>query len=186
MKKISPRLEEGIFSILRKLEKQLNKDVSIQVFVAGGIAVNYHCGERSTRDVDLFFSHRILPDWKCLVASLEDNQVLYADPNYNPTFGLLHPDFKESAVPWEGFSSDNIDLFLLSPLDVAVSKLARLSDVDRSDILALSAHFTARELTARVEEALHYYVGGTQWIKDDLDAICSALRLKESDRGPKC
>jgi hypothetical protein len=179
MKKISQTLEKGVFEIIRSIETQLNQDVSIQVFVAGGVAVNYYAGIRSTRDLDLFFSHPILPDWKRMVATLDDNQILYADPNYNPGFGLLHPDFEEAAVLWEGFQSIQLKLKLLSPLDLAVSKLSRFSDIDRGDIIALGGYFTARDFEVRVQESLKYYVGSTQWIQKDLEEICLALNSKK-------
>lgn len=175
MKKISSNLEKGVFEILKKLEEQLG-DHHIQVFVAGGVAVSYHTGERSTRDVDLFFSHRILPDWKRLVVKLEDNQILYADPNYTPNFGLLHPDFDAHALLWDGFKSEKINLKVLSPLDLAVSKLSRLSDIDRADIKALSLFFSYADFFQRATEAMQFYVGNLWWIKEDLEDLREFLK----------
>ena len=180
MKKISSNLEKGVFEILRKLEEQLG-DHHIRVFVAGGVAVSYHTGERSTRDVDLFFSHRILPDWKRLVVKMEDNQILYADPNYTPNFGLLHPEFDPQALLWDGFKSKKIDLKVLSPLDLAVSKLSRLSDIDRTDIKALSEFFSYSDFFQRATEAMQYYVGDLWWIKADLEDLKEFLKSEEED-----
>ncbi len=50
---------------------------------------------------------------------MEDNQILYADPNYNQNLGLLHPEFEAEAFLWDGFNSDKIQLKILSPLDLA-------------------------------------------------------------------
>jgi hypothetical protein len=78
----------------------------VRMFLAGGMAVHYHCGTRYTDDVDATFSHRLLLPHEELVISYfreaGEKSSIYLDPTYNDTFALLHPDHRESCVEWEG------------------------------------------------------------------------------------
>ena len=157
----------------------------IKMYLAGGMAVHYHCGTRYTEDVDASFSHRLLLPYKELVVDYlrEDSarSSLYLDPTYNDTFALLHPDHRESCVEWLGIGNEKrlIHLLVFSPLDLAVSKIARFSENDQADILALAQHryLTTPELQQRATEALDYYVGDTRWIHLNLRQISAEIEL---------
>lgn len=161
----------------------------VRMFVAGGIAVHYYTGVRPTRDVDAVFSHRLL-----LPADLDVNYIdamgtprlLYFDRQYNDTFGLLHEDANEDSVPirLNGVDTGKLDVRLLSPLDVAVSKLARFEDHDRTDIRALAEAglITERRLRSRAEEALAAYVGNVAGVRVSLDLACKLIADVEAAR----
>jgi hypothetical protein len=106
--------------------------------------------------------------------------VLYFDPNYNPTFALTHPDFEKSSRPWENFGGGGrkIKVNVLSPVDLAVSKLSRFSDQDREDILTLASLglITAEALRLRATEAMHYYIGNQVPLRTNIDLIARAVR----------
>lgn len=163
----------------------------IRMFVAGGVAVHYYTGVRPTRDVDAVFSHKLL-----LPADLDVNyldaigtpRLLYFDRQYNDTFGLLHEDANDDSVSicLKGVDTSKLDVRLLSPLDVAVSKLARFEDHDRTDILALAEGglITARQLRRRAEEALAGYVGNVAGVRVSLDLACALIAdVEASKRG---
>ena len=133
-----------------------------------GVAVNFYTGERPTRDVDASFSRRlILPPGNELVVPYEgpDGQVrsLYLDTNYNTTFAVMHEDAEEDSWLVEGEQFDNrkVELRVLAPVDLAVSKLARFADNDRQDIAALARQrlISVDAVSGRATEALKYYVG---------------------------
>ena len=161
----------------------------IRMFVAGGVAVHYYTGVRPTRDVDAVFSHRML-----LPADLDVNYVdatgvprlLYFDRQYNDTFGLLHEDANDDSVSirLRGVDAKKLDVRLLSPLDVAVSKLARFEAHDRSDILALAEAglITERQLRRRAEEALAGYVGNVAGVRVSLDLACTLVADVEANK----
>ena len=161
----------------------------IRMFVAGGVAVHYYTGVRPTRDVDAVFSHRML-----LPADLDVNYVdaagaprlLYFDRQYNDTFGLLHEDANDDSVSIRlpGVDTRKLDVRLLSPLDVAVSKLARFEDHDRTDILALAEAglITERQLRRRAEEALAAYVGNVAGVRVSLDLACKLIADVEANK----
>jgi len=161
----------------------------IRMFVAGGVAVHYYTGVRPTRDVDAVFSHRML-----LPADLDVNYVdaigtprlLYFDRQYNDTFGLLHENANDDSVSicLNGVDTKKLDVRLLSPLDVAVSKLARFEDHDRTDILALAEAglMTERQLRRRAEEALAAYVGNVAGVRVSLDLACKLIAEIEGSK----
>ena len=69
---------------------------------------------------------------------------------------------------------DRQTLAVLSPVDLAVSKLARFQDQDRQDIMALAQHrlVDGAALQQRANAALDYYVGDARWIQHHLaDAL---------------
>lgn len=161
----------------------------IRMFVAGGVAVHYYTGVRSTRDVDAVFSRRVL-----LPADLDVNyldaggapRLLYFDRQYNDAFGLLHEDANDDSVSirLDGVDASKLDVRLLSPLDVAVSKLARFEDHDRTDILALAEAglITERQFRKRAEEALAAYVGNVAGVRTSLDRACKLVADVEANR----
>jgi len=157
------------------------QDEPIRMYLAGGMALHYHCGSRYTQDVDASFSRKImLPANDLLVDYLKKDGTpgtLYFDANYNDSFSSMHPDYKEDSLPWQGIGNEKrqIHLHVLTPLDLAVSKISRFSDQDHEDILALAKQkfFTSHDLVHRAQEALDYYVGDPRWIK------LTISRLKE-------
>lgn len=155
----------------------------VQMFLAGGMAVNFHCGTRYTEDVDATFSARLLLPARQMTVDYVRNDgtpaLLYFDANYNDTFALMHPDYREESVDWEGIGNESrlVRLRVLNPLDLAVSKISRSSSQDLEDIRALSSLglFTRDELRARAFEALDFYVGNTVWVRDTIEKVCSGI-----------
>lgn len=79
-------------------------------------------------------------------------------------------------MPYEipGVDKAVVDVRVLSPVDLAVSKLSRFSDQDRADIelLARKALIHAPALRARAEHALQGYVGNTAPLRTSIDIAC--------------
>lgn len=155
----------------------------VKMFLAGGMAVNYHCGSRYTEDVDATFSARLLLPAREMTVDYVRNDgteaLLYFDANYNDTFALMHPDYREDSVTWEGIGNETrlVQLLVLNSLDLAVSKISRSSSQDLEDIrsLAQETRFTAEALRERALEALDYYVGNTVWVRDSIERVCRSL-----------
>ena len=155
----------------------------VKMFLAGGMALHFHCGARFTEDVDATFSARLLLPLNELTVDYrrEDGtpSALYFDANYNDTFALMHPDYRKNAVEWQGIGNETrlVQLFVLTPLDLAVSKLSRFSPQDRADIALLASRglFTAEELRRYALEALDYYVGNTAWVRGTIEQVCAEM-----------
>jgi hypothetical protein len=155
----------------------------IRMFLAGGMALHFHCGARYTEDVDASFSARLLfpPNELTVDYVREDGSAatLYFDANYNDVFALMHPDYRDDAVPWSGIGNERrlIHLYVLKPVDLAVSKISRFGAQDRADIVTLSrfGYFGANELNHRATEALDYYVGNLNYVRTSIQLICEEL-----------
>jgi len=176
-------LAEGLRELLKQLEGRLSLRKPLTVYLAGGMAVHLYTASRVTTDVDAEFSGRVmLPQDLLVEVTLEDSstQVIYLDTNYNSTFALMHEDYQEDSIPVD-LGLEQIRVRVLSPTDLAVSKIARLADNDREDIHALVAAglTSADEIEARATDALGGYVGGVEMLRANLrDAVAIARKAE--------
>jgi hypothetical protein len=187
MHKLRPDLTVALSAMLDKIDGFIRSGgysgEPVRMFLAGGMAQHFHCGSRYSEDVDASFSARLLLPTRDLTVDYvrEDgtHAVLYFDANYNDTFALMHPDYRADAVEWKGIGNEHrlVHLFVLTPVDLAVSKISRYSPEDRGDILLLAASglITAAQLRQRATEALDYYVGNTSWVRGTIDQICAEI-----------
>jgi len=182
----SPEFIEALRRMLLRIQAALadtpKRQLPVRMTIAGGAALHCYLGTRVSRDVDASFSRRLsLPDDCDVVYRDADGlaQYLFLDRTYNSTLGLLHEDADEDAVPLTlpGIDPKVLDVRILTALDLAVSKLARLSDIDRQDIEALARHrlVSAGALRRRAEEALHDYVGDTARVRGAIDTACRLI-----------
>lgn len=171
--KLRSDLDPGYVAALGRLFKRIEalladvprERLPLRLYVAGGAAVLFHAGVRVSRDVDAVLSLRIhLPALEEVYTDRNgDVASVYLDPTYNDTLGPSHEDALSDADPLEipGIDASKLDVRVLTPVDLAVSKLGRFNDHDRDDIRALAAAglLDAGEFEARAEQALNYYVG---------------------------
>jgi len=160
----------------------------IQMVVAGGAALHLLTGARVSEDVDAVFSKRVLFSEEIEVSYRDPDgraRLLYLDRNYNDTLGLLHEDAHKDARPIDipGIDKKLIDVRVLAPIDLAVSKLSRFAYQDREDILLLAkeGRIDSASLRKRAEQALGAYVGSLNSVRNSIDIAC---RLIESARPP--
>jgi hypothetical protein len=165
--------------IAATLDKVPAGNLPIKMFVAGGAALHFYTGERVSRDIDAVFSHRIaLPE--DLEVSYRDAdgaaRLLYFDRQYNDTFALMHEDVHTDSLPLilEGIDSQVLDVRLLAPLDLAISKISRFSAQDRADIASLARHrpVDSTALRRRSLEALAGFVGNVDRVRGSIEMAC--------------
>jgi hypothetical protein len=173
-------LVQRIAAPLRELPR---RSLPIKMYVAGGAATYFYTGARVSRDVDATFSRRIaLPN--DLEVTYRDSdgapRLLYFDRQYNDTFALIHEDAYSDSVPLalKLMDASVLDVRLLSALDLAVSKISRLSSQDRDDITALGSRglIKSEALRRRSEEALKNYVGNLDTLRGGIDFACRIVR----------
>jgi hypothetical protein len=161
----------------------------IKMYVAGGAALHFYTGERTSKDIDASFSRRIvLPE--DLEVSYRDAdgaaRLLYFDRQYNDTFALMHEDAQQDSVPLSLKEVDAtvLDVRLLCALDLAVSKISRLSSQDREDIAALARHGLIRSsaLRRRAEAALAGYVGSLDVLRTSIALACHLVEDVEKKK----
>lgn len=85
----------------------------------------------------------------------------------------MHEDAYADSLPLtlDGVDSRVLDVRILTPLDLAVSKLGRFSEQDRSDIAALARRglVSTSSLEGRALEVLGGYVGDTGRLRGNID-----------------
>jgi hypothetical protein len=198
MNKAFPELAQALSELLDQMDASIRKggyDGSpITMYLAGGMAVNFYCGSRYTEDVDAFYTRRVhMGPCEVSYRHRDGNpSFLYLDNNYNPTFGLLHENHDRDAVEWTGIGNEKrkIHLYVLSPVDLAVTKISRFSTQDREDVLALACAglFSADELRSRATEALGDFIGDRAPVMTGIELICgqiSSAKSQQLDREPE-
>jgi len=182
-------LADGLRELFLQLEDRLLLSQPLKVYLAGGMAVHLYTAERVTTDVDAEFGARIkIPEDLAVEIILEDGstQIVYIDTNYNSSFALMHEDYLDDSIEVD-MGVQNIELRVLSPCDLAVSKIARLSDNDREDIASLvrAGLTTAGEIEQRANEAILGFVGGEAMLRANLrDALVLATEAALSREHP--
>lgn len=164
------------------------KALPVRVYIAGGAALHLLTGARISEDIDASFSRRVLvPEVQVSYRDADGRaRVLYFDRNYNDTLGLLHPDAYPDSHPLEiaGIDRAVLDARVLAPVDLAVTKLARFSEQDRTDVEVLARHrlISAAALRKRAEEALQGYIGEMAPVRTSIEVAC---RVVEAARPAK-
>lgn len=184
-------LAQGVIKLLHELETRLELSKPLGVFVAGGVAAHFYTAARSTYDVDAEFSSRILiPQDLAVEVDMGEKgvQTLFFDTNYNSTFALMHEDYLKDSVPLDT-GLEFIKVNLLSPVDLAVSKISRLSDNDKQDIadLVRSGCTNAIAIEKRANEAVGGYIGNMKEVRQNINSAVSIARQAEPKiyRAPK-
>ncbi|HET7548626.1 MAG TPA: DUF6036 family nucleotidyltransferase [Usitatibacter sp.] len=182
-----PEYFKAFAEIMRRIEHALGKPAAVKgpvtICIAGGAALHLYTGSRVSKDIDAKVMARFLPPGNLEVAWRDADghaRLLYFDTQYNDTFGLLHESAYDDAIRIDvpGVDSRRLDVRLLSPLDLAVSKLSRYEGHDQEDIAALARAglIDARSLRTRAEEALPSYVGDTRRVKTSIDLAEKLVR----------
>ena len=168
--------------IAASLKPLPKRALPIKMYVAGGAALHFYTGERVSQDIDAAFSKRIVLPEKLDVAYRDADgaaQLLYLDRQYSDTLALMHEDAYDDSEPLvlAGVDSEVLEVRLLTPLDLAVSKIGRLSSQDREDIATLAHRrlIHSRPLRERAEAALGGYVGDTVRLRDNIEVACRVV-----------
>jgi Nucleotidyltransferase of unknown function (DUF6036) len=173
---------EIVNKIAQSLKGAPANALPIRMVVAGGAALQLHIGTRVSEDIDATFSRQLVlsDDLSVSYRDVDGHaRILYLDRNYNDSLGLLHENaFEDSvSVTIPSVNAKLIDVRVLSPLDLAVSKLSRFADQDRLDIEALAREglMNAKALRRRAEQALSGYIGNIDVLRNTIDIACRLI-----------
>lgn len=179
------KLEEKINNHQLKQEKLNEDDINkktFPIYIAGGIGVNFFTGERPSYDIDMECSAELFQYLdRDLIEEIGEKELFF-DYNYNPTLSLMHEDYLDNAleIPFEEIEKHNIKIkpYVISPLDLAISKLARYSENDRNDILDLfeKGLFTLEDFEKKAKEAIDYYIGNQNFVKINLNEMMDLMK----------
>ena len=154
----------------------------VRMIVAGGAAQHFYTAGCVSMDIDATLSKGVLlPDDLDVpyVDADGTTRVLYFDRQYNDTFALMHDNAGEDSRPLAlpGIDAAILDVRLLAPVDLAVSKISRFAEHDRQDIAALARQglIDAESVRLRAEEALKGYVGEHRRMKTSIRLACELI-----------
>lgn len=178
-----PEYLKAFAKIMSRIERALGPKrpaKPVVVCVAGGAAMHFYVGSRFSEDIDAKIMARVILDPQDLQVAYrgEDGhaRLLYFDTQYNDSFALLHHNAYDDAraIDVNRIDPRRLEVRLLTPLDLAVSKLSRYSAQDQDDIRALAGAglIDADSLRRRAEAALPDYVGNMERIKASIDLAC--------------
>jgi len=179
-------LAKGLKALFVELEGRLGLYAPMNVYLAGGMAVHLYTATRVTTDIDAEFAGRVsIPNDMMVEVTLEDGvkRVVYIDTNYNSSFALMHEDYQDDAIAVD-LGLQHLRVHVLSPVDLAVSKIARFSDHDKEDIATL-VHLgltSADDIERRATAALVGFVGNQNTLKWNLQNAVVLARKAESER----
>jgi hypothetical protein len=182
-------LNEVLLRVQESLKGSHRGAFPIRMYIAGGAALHILTGARVTEDIDATFSQKILLSDDIEVSYRDPDgraRLLYLDRAYNDTLGLLHESAygDAEAVEIPGIDRNLVDVRVLAPLDLAVSKLARFSDQDRQDIelLARKRLIDSASLRKRAEEAVGGYVGNLEPVRQTIEIACRLVDAARTRR----
>ena len=160
---------EALKEIIERVSETIKEGTVLDAYLAGGIATYIHVESklagkepyRYSEDVDIYFARGLsLPDEIVVTYKDHDGEVraLMLDRNYNPELGPRHPDALTDATTLFHSRNGRIQLKILTPVDLAVTKSGRFQDHDREDIelLARCGLLEADAYEARAKVAVDY------------------------------
>ena len=105
--------------------------------------------------------------------------------NYSTSFALMHPDFEKDAYRVGGseFQDPKIHLYVIAPIDLALSKVSRFEENDREDIAELARHnlIDPTALVDRAEVAMEHYIGDPSMLRMNLKEAVDIVRAAKSE-----
>ena len=144
---------------------------AMKVFIFGGCGVHLLTHARGSADIDAEVEAARILRRDELVAVLADPEfyeqgdedlTVEFDPNYNTSLGPLHEDYRDRAIPMDGFDrAQPLHVYVAAGVDLAISKLGRYTEQDKADIEALidCGRVDVEEFVTLAKEAIDYAVG---------------------------
>ncbi len=181
----------AILKLFQELENYISKNHknlpngAVKAFIFGGCAFHIHTNARGSNDIDAEIQAIQQLKKHDIVVFLENNDVEYLDDNnletnlefdrsFNTSLASVDPDYIERAIPL--VANSIVEVYLVSGLDLAISKLARLSDRDIEDIkeLYLNGKFSLEAFKKSANNAEMYYATPEQ-LHSNIQYIVSIL-----------
>jgi len=176
---------------------EVNSEISEQVadaepgtfraYIFGGAALHIHTNARGSADIDVEFQAARAIELGDISVIYVDNdgieKALIVDDTFTPTIsGLLPECYQDDAIQLFGSDSDPLVAYVVTALDLAVTKMVRLAEDDQADIVSLhqAGKFTANELREHAEEALIGAVGNERRLKGNIKFMVNQLLELES------
>lgn len=187
----APDVADGYVQAFAEIAGRIQKSIKtsahatqlpVRMIVAGGAAQHFYTAARVSMDIDATLSKKVLLPADLDVPYVDADgttRVLYYDRQYNDTLALMHENGNDDSRPLAlpGIDAAILDVRLLAPVDLAVSKISRFAEHDQRDIKALArlGLIDAKSFRHRAEEALGGYVGEQGRVKTSIRLACALI-----------
>lgn len=170
---------------------------AMKVFIFGGCGVHLLTHARGSADIDAEVEAARILRREELVSVLVDPEfyeqgdqdlTVEFDTNYNTSFGPLHEDYRDRAIPLGGFAGDQpLHVYVAAGVDLAISKLGRYTEQDKADIEALidCGRVDVEEFVKLAKEAIDYAVGDHSVMLSYLADVIDPYLEDRHDGSPK-
>jgi len=189
---------EALTEIVERISTRVREGGTVHAFLAGGTATFLHLARtgkslaqqaRHSEDVDIHFAQRPVLD-DDIVIRYEDaegqERLLALDQTYSIDIGLRHPDCFDDAEFLFKTRNGRLHLYVLNPMDLAVTKVGRFQDHDQLDIqlLARANLLDAAKFEQRATEALDYLATDPAMIKINIgEAVTLIQEVNKASSG---
>jgi hypothetical protein len=178
--------------IERVLAHAPKRTLPVTMYVAGGTALHFYTGARISEDVDAVFSHRVaLPENLDVAYRDADGtaRLLYFDRQYNDTFGTDARGRARGcrAAVAARYRCKSAGRTPTHAYHLAISKVGRFAEQDRSDIETLARHglLAMKSFRKRAEEAAAAYVGDVERVQHSIDIACRLIEHAAAKQGQR-
>ena len=167
--------KQELLAYLRQIDEQLGKKVTL--VAVGGTAMTLYGLKEATKDVD--FCAQTREDWAAVHAAAKKAKsgfrldlfreghiyILQLPEDYASKSGLVKEQFK------------NLEVKLLSPIDIILTKTSRLNERDVEDIRALISkkRVDKKKLIERYELVKDTYAGSEAAFQDRFEQVLKAF-----------
>lgn len=190
-------LQQALHALVERISAQVRADQSVDAFLAGGVATYLHLQKaggmtaeaaRYSEDADIHFGRSLILDDLPVVSykDREDNERMLAlDGSYSIDIGLRHPECFEDAELLFASANGRVRLYLLSPLDLAVTKTGRFQDHDRTDIelMARAGLLDRDAFCKRATVALNYLATDPTMVRINIDEAAELITAASTGKG---
>lgn len=184
-------LSKAIFSFFSYIENDIRKVTlkpgSYRAYIFGGCAFHIHTNARGSNDIDVEFNAARWMTNKDIAISKPSitymngavERTLAFDSKFNTMLGPLHEDYQADAIQLQRkFSDSTLWIYVVTPEDLATSKLGRYTERDRDDILTLLElkKMSVDSFYKRATEAIEYYVGNKTAVINSLNQVINMYK----------
>jgi len=187
-------LKQALHVLINRISDLVRSDQVIDGYLAGGVATYLHLQKaggksaqaaRYSEDADIHFNRSLMFQELPLVAYRDSEgaeRMLALDGSYTIDIGLRHPDCFDNAEFLFASENGRVRLYLLNPLDLAVTKAGRFQDHDRKDIelMAQAGLLEAKSFRKRATEALDYLVTDPAMVHINIDEATELIEEASS------
>ena len=166
----------------------------VKIYIFGGCAVHMLTNSRGSGDIDaeVVGAGMIkVNDIKLVYEQPESYETQDGDVGqvnfdfkFNNALGPLHEDYTERAIPVEGFEpGSSLQIYIASGVDIAISKLDRFTDQDKSDIenLMRCGRVKPQHLQKLGLEAIDIAIGNQNMMRINLNEVLEPYLENEND-----